>query len=159
MVDYSKAKIYRLVGGGHTYYGSTCNDLRKRKSQHKWDRDRWLKGNHRYMSSYKCVETEDYDIYLVEAYPCKNKDELNARERWWIENNECVNMVIPTRPKAETDRAYRAKQGEALLAKKREYVRTHKKEEAERKGDWYEKNKERILLERKIKYMFYGKGN
>jgi hypothetical protein len=33
---------------------------------------------------------------LVENYPCNSKDELKARERYYIENNDCVNINVPT---------------------------------------------------------------
>jgi len=32
---------------------------------------------------------------------CKSKDELRARERYYFENNECVNNCIPNRTKQE----------------------------------------------------------
>jgi hypothetical protein len=35
--------------------------------------------------------------------------ELNARERWWIENNECVNKYIPTRTDKEYYEAHKEK--------------------------------------------------
>jgi hypothetical protein len=38
---------------------------------------------------------------LVEKFPCESKDELHARERYYIENNECVNKYIPNRTNAE----------------------------------------------------------
>jgi len=40
-------------------------------------------------------------ITLVEKYRCETKDELHARERYYIENNKCVNKVIPTRTTKE----------------------------------------------------------
>jgi hypothetical protein len=34
----------------------------------------------------------------LEKYPCKSKGELEARERYWLEDTEnCVNKQIPTR--------------------------------------------------------------
>ena len=94
MPDYNKAKIYKLVGGGLTYYGSTVNELRKRLAQHK--------NNTNTCSSKLLFEPGDkVQIFLVEEYPCESKMHLNARERWWIENNECVNKYIPNRSKKE----------------------------------------------------------
>jgi hypothetical protein len=31
----------------------------------------------------------------VELFPCASKDELLRRERFYVENNECVNKKIP----------------------------------------------------------------
>ena len=38
---------------------------------------------------------------LLENYPCNNKYELETRERYHIENNECINRMIPTRTSKE----------------------------------------------------------
>lgn len=54
-------------------------------------------------SSYKVLENNNFEIILIEAYPCKSKDELHKRERYWIENTECVNLNIPGR----SDKEYR----------------------------------------------------
>ena len=44
----------------------------------------------------KIIETGDYDIVLVEEYPCSTKDELFKRERYYIENNTCINKHAPS---------------------------------------------------------------
>ena len=46
------------------------------------------------------------DIILVESYPCENKNELHSRERYYIENNNCVNKIIPTRTSKEFKKEY-----------------------------------------------------
>jgi hypothetical protein len=54
------------------------------------------------VSSYKLFEDygiNNIDIILVENYPCNNKYELEAKERWYIENNDSINKNIPTRTK------------------------------------------------------------
>jgi hypothetical protein len=38
---------------------------------------------------------------LVENYSCNSKKELETRERYYIENNECVNKNMPTRTMKE----------------------------------------------------------
>jgi len=98
---YSNAKIYKLVCGDLTYYGSTIQPLYKRKSDHKVDFEMWKDGRRHYVSSYKLFEIGEPDIILLETFFCKNKEELHARERIYIENNECVNKVIPTQTKKE----------------------------------------------------------
>ena len=93
MPDYQKGKIYKLIGYGKTYYGSTTQLLCQRKTGHK----RSYK-NHRDCKSKEIFELgDDVDIVLVESYPCNNKEELHKRERYYIENFECVNKIIPTR--------------------------------------------------------------
>ena len=99
MRNYSNAKIYKIVGGEKTFYGSTLQPLHKRLSAHKVYMKRYDDGkNTRYCSSYEVLAEPDCGIYLVEAFAtCKNSDELNARERYYVENNACVNSNIPGR--------------------------------------------------------------
>ena len=109
-IDYSKGKIYKLVAGDLTYYGSTSRLLCQRISSHR--------------TSYKIGRKETYSrllfdsgnevkIYLVENYPCNSREELLARERWYIENNECVNKAKPNRTYEES------------LSYQREYTKQH----------------------------------
>jgi hypothetical protein len=92
-MDYENGKIYKITGGNMTYYGSTTQILSKRLYQHKH------KSNMCY--SKKILELGNYDICLVELFPCKSKEELHMRERFYIENNECVNKNIPNRTQEE----------------------------------------------------------
>ena len=114
MPNYKEGKIYRLVNSSTTdcYYGSTCDELRKRKYQHKTDYIRYLQNQKKYITSFKIFEPDidDVDIILVESFPCSNKEELHARERWYIENNDCVNKYIPTRTQKEYNRDVRPEQ-------------------------------------------------
>jgi hypothetical protein len=90
-MDYANAKIYKITGGGLTYYGSTTQPLYKRMYRHKTLT----------YSSKIIMETGEAIIVLVELFPCKSKEELFSRERYWIENNECVNKCRPIRTKEE----------------------------------------------------------
>ncbi len=111
-MDYQNGKIYKLVGGGLTYYGSTCADLRCILYKHK---DDFKRGKN--IKSKLLFETGDnVEIYLVEKYPCNDKMELNMIETHWIENNECVNKNIPTRRYTEW---YEAKKEKNSKQKKR----------------------------------------
>ena len=40
---------------------------------------------------------ENCKIELVENYACNSKEELNAREGFYIQNNECVNKLVAGR--------------------------------------------------------------
>lgn len=49
-----------------------------------------------YTTSFKILENNNYEIELIEDYPCGSKRELEARERYWSEQYindgyECVN--------------------------------------------------------------------
>jgi hypothetical protein len=43
------------------------------------------------------VQPGQYEITLIELYPCSSRDELRARERFHVEQNVCVNKNMPGR--------------------------------------------------------------
>lgn len=47
-----------------------------------------------YVSSFDVIEHGAVEIVLVEYFPCKTKEELTARERYWIQNNDCINKSL-----------------------------------------------------------------
>lgn len=91
-------KIYKLVGGGKTYYGSTKVTLGTRKSQHNYDYKSYMAGKKRYISSFEIIKHDDFTIELVEE--CTS-DNILAREGFYIKNNECVNKRVAGRTKKE----------------------------------------------------------
>ena len=100
--DYSLSKIYKLVSNqtDDVYIGSTSQKiLSKRFDGHRQHYKCWCEGkeNEHYMTSYEILKHGDAQIILIENYPCNDKYELEARERFQIENNKCVNETIPTR--------------------------------------------------------------
>ena len=93
--------IYKLVSNNTelVYYGHTKQRLSKRKNKHKSDaKDQTKK---KPCTSKLIIDTGDYEIIEVEKINCLDKNEAKARERWWIENNECVNKNIPGRTAIE----------------------------------------------------------
>ena len=98
MPDYSKGKIYKVVCSetDRIYIGSTTQPLYKRLYGHK------------NMKSNVCMtkELKEPKIYLIEDFSCDRKEQLEARERHYIETLECVNMRIPTRTNTEYYREY-----------------------------------------------------
>jgi len=97
MSNYQKGKIYKLVNDempDKIYYGSTTRDLNIRLSQHKSASNS--------CSSKILFEKGNVKIILVEEYPCYSKKQLEIKESFYIENNECINKVIPRKkPKKE----------------------------------------------------------
>jgi molybdopterin-guanine dinucleotide biosynthesis protein len=99
MTNYQLGKIYKIVCNttGLTYYGSTCEPtLARRLAGHRSKYEKKL------CSSHQVLESNNYDIVLVENFPSDNKMELHKRERYYIENNDCINKSLPTR----TDKEY-----------------------------------------------------
>ena len=94
-------KIYKIVSfeTNTCYIGCTTELLLcSRFARHKLITKTWLKDKTKYCTSYELVKYDDCVIILLEKYPCKSKEELEARERYWLENTEnCVNKQIPTR--------------------------------------------------------------
>ena len=143
MVNYQLGKIYRIVCNttGLTYYGSTCEDtMAKRLSHHKDSYKRYLNGNYGFTTSFEILKNENYEIILVENFPCNSKDQLHARERFYIESNECVNKIIPTRTKKE----YREQNKEEIAKYQKQYREQNKEEIPEKMKQYREQNKELI---------------
>lgn len=94
------SKIYKLVGYGLNYYGSTKATLGTRKSQHNCDYNNFLLNKKGYISAYDIIEKgDDWDIELVEEV--EDAANLLIREGFHIKNNECVNKRIAGRTKQE----------------------------------------------------------
>jgi hypothetical protein len=148
-IDYSKAKIYKLTtihDPELVYYGSTVNPLYKRKMDHKYA----FKYKKVMCSSYKLFELgiDDVEITLVESIICNSKEELHKKERFYIENNNCVNKNIPTR----TDIEYREQNKDILCLKKKEYYEQNKDKIKESTKIYREQNKDIINLKQKEYY-------
>lgn len=119
-------KIYKLVSfeTNTCYVGSTTERLlSSRFAKHKYDYNKWLSDSAIYRTSYELVKYDDCDIILLENYPCKSKEELEARERYWLENTDnCVNKQIPTR----TQKEHYEDNKEHFKAYKHEWYLNHK---------------------------------
>jgi hypothetical protein len=116
--NYSNGKIYKIVGSGLTYFGSTCETtLARRLAKHISTYKCYKNGKGSYIRSYDIIELGEYTIVLLEKFSCECKDELHARERFYIENNACVNKNIPNRTNAE----YRQDNKDLIILQKKEY--------------------------------------
>ena len=95
----NNGKIYQIVDNtnNNKYIGSTCCSLKERLSKHKCDYKRFLKGLFHNIKSFDILKNGDYKIELLENCNIKTKKELLERERFYVENNECVNKCIPGR--------------------------------------------------------------
>ena len=92
-------KIYKIVDNtnNNVYIGSTCKTLKYRLTEHKSAYKRFLKGLHGNTKSFDIIKNNDYKIELLENCDIKTKQELIARERFYIDNNECLNKIVPGR--------------------------------------------------------------
>lgn len=135
VVDYSKGKIYRIVSDVDpdfgVYIGSTCRTLSQRLSQHRTEYQRYLsKGLTKRIGSFDLLEKGDVSIFLVESYPCKTKEELRSRERYWYERVD--NVVNRYRPISTTE--------EQRAIRRKSYYE-NKEVEAKAHKAWQQRNK------------------
>tara|TARA_R110000803_G_scaffold156310_1_gene220844 strand:+ start:70 stop:681 length:612 start_codon:yes stop_codon:yes gene_type:complete len=155
MPNYQNGKIYKIINDALPdiiYYGATTNPrLSGRMSKHRYTyRKRNDKNNSSPpTTSVALFEIGEPKIVLIENFPCNTKDELYSRERYYIENNVCVNKNIPL----QTDLEYRNKHKEEKrlynLKNKDKYKQwrlLNKESIAITQKLYAEKNKERIAL-------------
>ena len=92
---YQEAQIYKLYNTDtdDVYIGSTnYKHLSKRYWRHRRDGTD-PRYNHRYG---KIFDTDNHKIECVEQFPCRNKEELRSRERYWIEHTpHTINSIMP----------------------------------------------------------------
>ena len=148
--DYSKSKVYKLVCNitGLVYIGHTTEHyLSQRLNWHRTHYRIWLKNNKSTSccSSFDILKNNNYNIILIENYPCKTIEEIQARERFYIESNKCVNKNIPTR----TQKEYRETNKDKIKAKQKEHYINNRNIYVEQFKKYREKNKEKLSILRK----------
>ena len=117
------------------YIGSTCEPtLSRRLANHICDYKKYLEGKKANITSFQIFDNNNYDIILIENYPCERKDELHARERYYIESLKCVNKQFPGRTQ-------------------KEYREVNKEDKKQYDAQYRNENKEAILEKRKIKFL------
>ena len=148
MPDYQRGKIYKITSGDLTYIGSTCEPtLAKRLANHVSHYKFWLNGKRAHYTCIPLIATGQYEITLIELYPCNSKDELTARERFHIETNECVNKVHPGRSKKERYEDTK----EIVLEQRKAYYEANKDTIIERRKAYYDANHATQYEEKKDK--------
>jgi hypothetical protein len=151
---YSNGKIYKLVSDftDKIYIGSTCLPLHKRKYKHSTISNK--------LSSTKITLLGKFDIILIEEYPCENKNQLLARERYWYDfhKDKCVNERMAFLNEGEAQKnwdAYDKKYKEEHKAQTKEYNKKYNEANKDkikaRNKKYYEDNKEKEK-ERQLKY-------
>jgi hypothetical protein len=154
-MDYSKTIIYKIVSNDlnikEVYVGSTVNFTR-RKHAHKIvcnDVNSKEYNEKKYQFIREHGGFDNWSMYEVEKYPCKDKNEAHARERFWIESfNATLNTSIPTRTKTE----WYEDNIEKIKENNKEYYEDNIDKIKEIKKEWYEINKKVILEKAKIKF-------
>jgi len=139
--------IYKIVCNitGLVYIGSTCKEyLSQRLQHHKTAYKSYLKTQKHYTSSFKILENDNYDIVLLELFPCDTKEELHARERHYMETIECLNIQIVGR----TIEEWKVDNKDKFKGYGKTYYSKHKETVKDKALEYYEKNKEKIKEKR-----------
>ena len=141
MPDYQRGKIYKIVSGDLVYIGSTCEPtLAKRLANHVSDYKLWKANKRGFVSSFPLIESGDYTMCLIELHACGSRDELRARERFWIESMTCVNRSIPGRTQKEWEEAHK----DHIRERDKSHYEANKEQICDQKRAYYQANKERI---------------
>jgi hypothetical protein len=147
---YQLGKIYKIVCNttNKVYVGSTCEPtLAKRLANHKRSYKAYMEKKARgYATSFEIIGGNNYEIVLLENYPCHSRDELHKRERHYIETLECVNRLIPSR----TDKEYREDNKELLRQQKKLHYQNNKDAYLRREKEYREANLEKVAEQHRI---------
>ena len=128
-------KIYKIEpinngDDGDIYIGSTKEKyLSRRFNHHKDSYEYWKNGKYNKVMVYDLFDKygiENCEIILLENVNYNTKDELHAREKYYIKSLKCVNKYIPTRTH-------------------KEYYQDNKEELLNTMKENYSKNKAKIL--------------
>jgi hypothetical protein len=161
-VDYNLGKIYKIVCNvtDEIYIGSTCQPtVAHRLAKHVQCYKRFKIGKSNYVTSYQIIEHGDYNIYLIENFPCNNKDELTKREGEIIKQMQndftVVNKNIPGRTYAEYyeqnkdkisefNKQYYEQNTDIIKEHTKLYYEQNKDKIQDYQKEYYEQNKDKI---------------
>ena len=146
-IDYSNTIIYKLCCKNpeitDIYVGHTT-DFRRRKYQHKshCHNEKTIMYNY---NVYKFIRDnggfKNWDMVMIEQYPCENKLEAERKEREYIENlNANLNCIIPTR----TDKEYYKDNSEKIKEKVKKYYNENLEKIKEQTKKYRDENKQKI---------------
>ena len=144
IMNYSNAKIYKLTCRitGEIYVGSTINTLETRLSQHKSTG----------CSSRQIINRGDYEISLIEDFPCENRSELLQRERLQYDRIPNINKnrpIVTTAEAIESKKVYAHSYREANKDKDKEWRDDHKELISVKNKAYRESHKEVIAIKQK----------
>ena len=138
--EYQKGKIYKLLNAvnDEVYVSSTCQKyLSKRMGKHKEDASKHATPIYNLMNN---LGYDKFYIELLEYYPCDSKDELTAREGYWIRQIGTINR----RTEGRTKKEYSSENKVDILDKRKHYYEYHKQEKAEYSKSYNTQNKGKI---------------
>jgi hypothetical protein len=191
-MNYNNSIIYKLCCRDpeitDIYVGSTTN-FRRRKWQHKSSCSNVNDKNnniHVYQFIRENGGFDAWDMVQVEQYEAKDKHDLHARERHWIETlKPSLNRVIPTRTVREyyndnkqfimdcsknrydnnknqiqaQMKQYYEKNKQLYQIRSKQYYENNKEAYITKSKQYYEDNKDQILAKDKVRSKIYREKN
>ena len=154
MKNYQNGKIYKIEAtngdeNDDVYIGSTTEIyLSKRMVAHRCGYKIWKKNGTKFLTSYNVFEkhgVENCQITLLESVFCNSKDELHAREAFYIKASKNVNKNMPNRTKKD----YFQQNKESIQAYKKQWHIDNTDKEKQKK--YREDNAETIKKKSKRK--------
>ena len=141
MPNYANGKIYKIwsLSTDKIYVGSTVEPLSKRMTKHRHCYKKYKEGKKLLTTSSKIFEHGDAKIELIEKCPCKCKEELVAREGYYIRALDCVNKRIEDRNWKEYGREYRKLNKDKIT----QYCRANRDKRLQYNKQYRQANKER----------------
>ena len=135
-------KIYTL-DNKMEYYASTTQRVCKRMADHKYLHKKWKDGESGFSPSYPIIDTNDYKYMTMEVMDFDERFELKNRERWYIENNECVNKIPFSASRVEYHKKYYKEHKTEMLEKQKQYYKEQKTERKIYAKEYIKNNKEK----------------
>ena len=166
MPDYSKIQIYRLVCKNmevkECYIGSTTN-WTKRKQLHKrccnTETDKAY-NQKKYVFIRANGGWSEWEMVLIEAFPCENSLEARKRERYWAEQFasglNAIKAYVSEEERKEYEKKYKIEHADKIKEQHREYNKKYHTEHAEEKKEYnkeyHTKNAEQLKEKMKENY-------
>jgi len=161
-IDYSKSVIYKIccrdVSVKEIYVGSTtCVVDRRAHHKHSCGNEA---GKYYELAVYLFIRDhggwENWELVVVEAFPCKTSEETRTRERFWMESlGATLNSNNPIRTPADQAlqcRTYREAHREEISEHKKKYHVEHREHILEYQNQYRAANIEAVREKQNIRY-------
>ena len=136
MSNFQEAKIYKVINklNSEIYVGSTTLDLDKRMIKHKCDAKQrpHLSKFYTFMNE---TGIDNFEIELIEDYPCETQEELRKREGKIIKAMATLNQRVAGRTPTEYSKEYRQTKKDKINKRRNE----RRKENPEKTKEEYKK--------------------
>ena len=148
-MDYKNGKVYQVLNNVNDdiYIGSTCQALSKRLHEHK----SYLNvGKGELYKLMRIIGKEPFYIELIELYPCNNREELRAREGYYIRERGSLNKLIAGRTHQEWNEEHK----EHIKSYKKQYHKDNQESINVKLKKYYKDNQESIKQQQYEKKQF-----